>query len=75
MCGGLDHRHLMICIDMCNIFYILDLETKEIAIANSNREEGTYSDCLCVMKSRDQKYLAASRWDYEENLIEIRDCD
>lgn len=74
MAGGLFERNQMIAIDLLNYFYRIDTAECKIIFKSEKREEGSFGYKLCIMSSREENYVACSKWTFEENQIEIRNC-
>ena len=65
--GGLIERNIIIAIDMQNHFYKVDIEKQVIVFVSDKRDEGQIGDSICIMNSREENWLACSKWTYEQN--------
>lgn len=72
--GGLNEKTHMIAIDISNTFYRIDIAQRKVIYKSEKREEGSFGSKICIMNSREENWLACSKWDYEQNHIEIRSC-
>ncbi len=72
--GGLNEASHLIAIDMSNTFSRIDISKRKVINKSEKREEGSFGSKICIMNSREENWLACSKWDYEQNHIEIRSC-
>ena len=59
---------------MSNYFYKIDASTRQIIYKSEKRDEGTFSQKMCILNSREEDWIACARWNFQDNQIEIRSC-
>jgi hypothetical protein len=75
LASGLKERNILIAIDCHNNFYKIDVEEKKIVYQSDISDGGSFGSVVCIMNTREENWLACSKWTYEDYDIEIRDCD